>query len=184
LAQVLPEDGGFALLGALVGREAAAGLPPDPIRRLAALVRHRIVDEIAARWRLSNADAARLAALAAPVEALDAGMDAKAQRRALYRQGAALFRDLVPLAWAEAHLAGAADDAPWRAMLEEAARWTPKRLPVKGADALALGVPAGPELGRLIRAVEDWWIDQDFRPGRKATLSALEAFARESGKQA
>jgi poly(A) polymerase len=184
LAQVLPEDGGFALLAALIGREAAATLEPDPTRRLAGLVRHRIVDEMAARWRLSNADAARLAALAEPAEALDAGMDAKAQRRALYRQGAELFRDLALLAWAEARLAGAADDAPWRAMLEEAARWTPKRLPVKGADALALGVPAGPELGRLLEAVEHWWIDQDFEPGRKATLSTLEAFARASGKQA
>ncbi|MGD9537617.1 MAG: CCA tRNA nucleotidyltransferase [Alphaproteobacteria bacterium] len=184
LAEVLPEDGAFALLASLIEGEAEAAMPADAIRRLAALVRHRNVGGIATRWRLSNADAARLAALAGPAEPLDAALDAKAQRRALYRRGADLFRDLVLLAWAEARLAGQAYDAPWRAMLDEASRWVPKQLPVKGADALKLGVSPGPELGRLIKAVEDWWIGQDFAPGRKATLDALERLARAPGEPA
>lgn len=174
LAQILPEDGAFDRLRALVAREAAASLPADPIRRLAALVRGRATGEIAARWRLSNADAERLAALAAPVDTLDAGVDARAMRRVLYRRGALLGRDLALLAWAENN---APDERPWRAMLDEAARWEPRELPIKGADVMALGVPKGPEVGRLLSAVEDWWLGRDFAPDRAACLVELKRLA-------
>jgi poly(A) polymerase len=146
-----------------------------------------MTDQIAVRWRLSNNDGERLAALAEPVERLVESMDAKAQRRALYRRGAALFADLVLLAWAEWRLAGAraerrqtgvSNGAPWRAMLDEAARWVPRELPIKGADALALGVPHGPEVGQLLAEVEQWWIDEDFKPDRKQALEKLAALSR------
>jgi poly(A) polymerase len=174
LKQVLPEDGAFDLLRTLIARERASSHKPNSTRRLAALVRGRITDEIVVRWRLSNADAARLAALAEPVERIDASVDARAVRRLLYRRGAELVRDLALLAWAEA---GACDEAPWRVMLSEATRWTPKELPVKGADVLALKIPPGQAVGRLIAAVEQWWIDEDFKPDRSATLKKLAEFA-------
>ncbi len=177
LAHVLPEDGALDRLRALVARERAGDQSADAIRRLAALVRGRVTDELAVRWRLSNADAARLAALAGPIERLDAGFDARALRPVLYRRGAALTRDLVLLAWAEA---GATDDAPWRAMLDEAARWVPRELPIKGADALKLGVPPGPQVGQLLAEIEQWWIEQDFVPDRKDLLEKLAALARKS----
>lgn len=176
LAQVLPEDGAFERLCALIARERAVGRPAEWVRRLAALIRGRSSAAIAARWRLSNADAARLAVLCQPVEHLDAALDARAVRRALYRRGADLVRDLALLAWAEA---AATDDAPWRALLDEAARWTPKEFPLKGADALALGVPPGPAVGALLAAVEQWWIEEDFRPDRAETLARLSALARD-----
>lgn len=180
LAQVLPEDGAFERLRALVKCERAASEPPDSIRRLAGLVRGRATEPIAARWRLSNADAARLAALSRLLEPLDASKDARAVRRALYRRGAELVRDFALLAWAEAAPAGATNDTPWRTVLAEAARWTPKELPIKGADALALGVPSGPAVGRLIAAVEQWWIEEDFKPERAEALAKLAGLARPS----
>ncbi|MSO70295.1 MAG: CCA tRNA nucleotidyltransferase [Alphaproteobacteria bacterium] len=175
LAQILPEDGSFDLLRALIACEEAAGLKPDSIRRLAALVRGRATEPLAARWRLSNGDAARLAALAVPVERLDQSFDARAMRRVLYRRGAELTRDLVLLAWAEA---GATKDAPWRVMFDEALRWLPRELPIKGADVLALGVAPGPAVGELLASVEQWWIEEDFKPTRKEALAKLAALAR------
>ena len=169
LAQILPEDGAFDLLRALVSCEQTASEPADSIRRLAALVRGRPTAEIAARWRLSNADAERLEALAAPVERIDAPLEARATCRLLHRRGGVLGRDLALLAWAET----GGNVEPWRAMLDEAARWSPKDLPIKGADVLALGVPKGPEVGRLLEAVETWWIEQDFAPNRAACLAEL-----------
>ena len=169
LAQVLPEDGAFDLLRALVACERETGEPADSIRRLAALIRGNSSVELAARWRLSNADAERLEALAAPVERIDEPLDARATRRLLYRRGATLARDLALLAWAE--IGG--DAQSWRAALNEAARWLPKELPIKGADVMALGVPKGPEIGRMLAAVEDWWIAQGFAPDRAACLAEL-----------
>ncbi|HKO08918.1 MAG TPA: CCA tRNA nucleotidyltransferase, partial [Alphaproteobacteria bacterium] len=69
----------------------------------------------------------------------------------------------------------------WREHLAAAASWTPRRLPVKGRDALRLGVPAGPKVGRLIAALEAWWIEEDFRPTREACLAKLKELAQSEG---
>jgi poly(A) polymerase len=44
-------------------------------------------------------------------------------------------------------------------------------MPLGGTDVLALGVPAGPRVGVILKRFEDWWIGQDF-PGDFATLRA------------
>ena len=176
LAAILPEAPGTALLTRLVAVEAEAGFDADPIRRLGALVASATAAEaVAGRWRLTGAEGARLAALAAPAVALAPGLDRRAQRWALYRLGRAQFRDLALLAWAARGEGGA-----FRAMLETADAWEGPRLPVRGADVLALGVEAGPEVGRLLAAVEAWWMARDFTPDRAAALARLAALAAES----
>jgi poly(A) polymerase len=74
----------------------------DAIRRLASLLPHETATAltVAERLRLSNADRDRLAALASPANAIAPPLDEPAQRRALHRLGAPLFRDLVLLDWA------------------------------------------------------------------------------------
>jgi poly(A) polymerase len=61
--------------------------------------------------------------------------------------------------------------------LEAAAAWRERRFPLAGADVLALGYPSGPDVGSLLRAVEEWWIDEDFAPDREACLARLRALA-------
>jgi poly(A) polymerase len=56
--------------------------------------------------------------------------------------------------------------------------WSSPRLPVAGADVMALGVPKGPAVGALLGEVEKWWIARDFRPSRAACLRRLEELAR------
>ena len=162
LAVVLPEAGPFARLLALTGIDDR-----DPVRRLATLI-ERDGGGVADRLRMSNVEKARLAALVPPTASLDAAMDEKAQRQVLYDVGADLFRDLVLLAWAgdgERHA-----DA-WRAMLETANRWDDPKLPIRGQDVVELGVPKGPEVGRVVDAVEAWWRAEDFKPDRDACLA-------------
>jgi poly(A) polymerase len=89
-------------------------------------------------------------------------------RAALYRLGTSLFIDRVLL---EA-------PADWQAALALARRWTPPVLPVSGADALALGLKPGPQVGALLEAVERWWIAGDFSADRAACLAELERLAR------
>ena len=185
VAHFLPEADGVAPLRALVTLE---GLGPgtDALRRLAALLDPRQgsegADALALRLRFSNAERERLVALAAPAEVPQPEMSEKVQRLLLYRLGAARFRDLALLAWA--HEIARSGPSPrrateaWREHLAAAASWTPRRLPVKGRDALRLGVPAGPKVGRLIAALEAWWIEEDFRPTREACLAKLKELAQ------
>ena len=176
LAAILPEALGTALLARLVAVEAEAGFAADPIRRLGALVLNTAAAEaVAERWRLTGAEGARLTALAAPATALAPSLDRRAQRRALYRIGRARFRDLALLAWA-----ARGEGEAFRTMLEIADAWEEPRLPVRGADVLALGIEAGSEVGRLLAAVEAWWVAQDFAPDRAAALARLAALAADA----
>ncbi|HLI13040.1 MAG TPA: CCA tRNA nucleotidyltransferase [Alphaproteobacteria bacterium] len=180
LRYVLPEAAGVAVLRALVTVE---GLGPgcDPLRRLAALIDPvggaAAAEAVADRLRLSNAERERLAAFVAPPLTARAEMTAHERRVALHRFGGALFRDLVLMSWART-IAAAGPGAryeveAWRDLLAAAAAWRPISLPVKGADVLALDVAPGPEVGRLLAAVESWWIAEDFVPDREACLRKL-----------
>jgi poly(A) polymerase len=86
------------------------------------------------------------------------GLDPRQARAALYRLGASAFRDRLKRAWAE-HPEAAPDAG---ALLDYAEHWTAPRFPLGGADVLAAGVPLGPEVGRLLREIESWWIEHDF----------------------
>ncbi|NJR79931.1 CCA tRNA nucleotidyltransferase [Sphingomonas corticis] len=139
---VLPEiDGaGVARLATLAEREAAAGIAPDAVRRLAALVPAAAAEAVGARLKLSNADRRRL--LAATAGAGDEGPRALA-----YRVGAEIARDRLLLADADvAPLAG----------------WTPPALPLSGGALVARGLAKGPDVARALKAVETRWIAEGF----------------------
>ena len=133
---------------------------------------------VARRLRLSRDQRERLADLADPPVGLAVGIGPRALRRVLYRLGAARVRDLVLLDWAARRSGG---QGPGHGLLDEAleevARWQPKALPVQGRDLKNLGLPTGPEVGRLLTQVEDWWIAQDFHPDREACLERLRQLA-------
>jgi len=152
LTAVLPESAGLARLRRLIALEPAA----DPIRRLAALIA-RDAGAVADRLKLSGVQRERLEALLAkPAIVLDA--DRAAQRRALYRWGAAVYADRVLLA-------AAARPRPRgvRRLLRLAQSWKSPRFPLRGRDLLAAGVAPGPQVGALLAALEAWWIKGDFR---------------------
>jgi len=43
---------------------------------------------------------------------------------------------------------------------------------------MALGLPAGPRVGELLRALEEWWIAGDFAADEAALRAKLEEMAR------
>jgi poly(A) polymerase len=182
LQPILPELTEIERLRMLVLIEDETG-NRDAIRRLAALLPRdpAAALAVAQRLRLSNADRDRLAALASPANELAAPLDERAQRKALHRLGVGLFRDLVLLGWADHP--GAAKRH--RALLAAADAWVPVVLPVKGQDLLDLGLPPGPEVGRLLAQIEQWWEEGDYRATREDCLSkarALIAANRVGGK--
>lgn len=166
LAEAAPGAENSKVLGVLVGLEPE----PDSLRRLAALLRpHSDTAALAAHLRLSRAEQDRLEALVAPSGAFTADTDAPALRRVLNRDGVERVTDWLLLAQAEE--GGATESTA--AALAVVRAWRSVTLPVKGADALALGLEPGPTVGEAIRAVENWWIDEDFAPNREACLDKL-----------
>lgn len=162
LGVLLPQARRLDRLEGLIRLEAA----PDAIRRLAALLAG---DGASAteRLKLSTADRDRLLALEAAAP-LDLAADDRAQRRLAWRLGAELYRDAVLLTAAEGN-----DAARVRHLLELAEACRALRFPLQGRDVTALGVPAGPEIGRLLKEVEEWWIAGDFQADRRAALAEL-----------
>lgn len=153
--------GNVVLLRRLADIEKALGRGADPLLRLAALTGGgRELSALGARLRLSNAESERLARLILPDPAFDPMTEEREARAFVYRFGIEAFRDGVLLAWARSD--AAPDDARWRNRFTLPDRWAVPKLPVRGADLLARGLAEGPAVGRIVRAFEDWWIEEDF----------------------
>lgn len=164
LAQVLPEAANLPRF------EAVAALDTDPMLRLAALLDGPA--GVAERLRLSNAQRDRLAAALAADPPVTARMGEPAARRALYAIGWQAFVDRLRLA--QAGQAGNPE-----ALIAALDGWRRPVLPISGKDVVALGVEAGPRVSEILKAVEAWWINNDF-PEEAAVRAHLGQAARPS----
>ncbi|PTW50517.1 CCA tRNA nucleotidyltransferase [Rhodovulum kholense] len=153
LARTLPGADPRAL-PVLVALEQAEGLPPDPVRRLAALGG----EAPARRLRLSKAEARRLERLTGA-----AGQMAGAAELA-YRLGPDIAREAVAL-----RSAALGQPLP-RDLTSELARGAAARFPLSAADLMP-GYD-GAALGAALKRLEADWIASGFR------LSAAELIAR------
>ena len=170
LGLVLPAVPRLALLDRVAALETALGIDGDAMLRLAALAVElpEDADRLRERLHLSNSEHATLRAMLEPVG--PAG-DEAADRARLYADGASAYRERTLIGWARS-AAGTADRA-WRARYDLPDRWQPPRFPLGGADVMALGVPSGPRVGELLRALEAWWIGENFAPDAAALRGKL-----------
>jgi len=155
LAEILPEGDPKALT-ALTMQERGQHVAPDSIRRLAALLPADVplAEQIAARFRLSGAQKKRL--VAAARRETDPG-DARALA---YRLGREEALDRLLMA--------GADVAPLDG-------WDIPQFPLKGGEIVARGVKAGPDVARILQAVEARWVTEGFPgPDRIEALLAEE----------
>ena len=157
-------------LAAMIEVERLLGLPADAMRRLAALAVAVTEDakRVAARLRLSNAEAKALDSMGHRWWRL-AGMDEATARRRLYRLGEEAYRDRLMLAWARA---GGGDTASWRPMADLPQRWSAPKFPLKAADFIARGIAEGPALGHVLAIAEDAWLAAGF-PLEASALSGI-----------
>jgi poly(A) polymerase len=162
---LLPQVLGLAprpgLLARLAAIEAALGREPDAVLRLAILTVEipEDAEHLQRRLRLSNEESARLMR-AADRTLIGPSTSERAAKAYLYANGSAAYRDHVLLAWARSADPPGSD--AWRERLLLADRWHPPRFPIGGADVMALGVPADPRVGELLRKLEAMWIEGDF----------------------
>lgn len=180
LTVVLPETEkwGVDTTPGLVTAEAKFGWKPDPLLRLSAIVppdadRLRAMAE---RLRLSIAERDSLIAHAdcPPVgdETSSAQLDVL-----LYRQGLQGVTARLKIAIAKLADSERPDDLAkvgrLNKLLTRASAWARPVMPVKGADLLATGIAAGPEIGQRLSRLEDAWIASGFRLSREDLLATL-----------
>ena len=177
LSELLPGALQLPRLERLLEIDADNFSPCDRVLRLAALLpedgeaAHAAADAL----KLSNADRTRLEQ-ALSGERIAAHLSAKDARRLLYRIGVARFRDKIWLAWAGAPKG--ANAIQWRMLLTMADNWQRPRFPLTGLDVMQAGVPEGPEVGRVLAQVEDWWVGGDFASDEGALRDRLRAAIR------
>jgi poly(A) polymerase len=151
----------------------------DAMLRLAALLpddadaAHAVSDVL----KLSNAERLRLEQ-ALNGQTLPDALSAKQARALLYRIGVARLRDKVLLHWASLPKGGGA----WRMVLEMADNWQRPRFCLTGRDVIRAGVPEGPEVGRILAQVEDWWVGGDFAADEGALHDRLKAVIDREGR--
>jgi len=163
LETVLPHQLNFARLEHLAKNDSDAFLTPDPLLRLAALLPSdaSVARAVAERWKLSNAQSERLEDVAGAEEKIVSYLSIKEVRKLLYRLGPARFRDRAYLKWAEDPKGSAV--MQWRALIAIADdNWPKPVFPLTGNDVMNAGVTQGPLIGKILKEVEDWWIDADF----------------------
>ncbi|WP_019517023.1 CCA tRNA nucleotidyltransferase [Sphingomonas sp. Mn802worker] len=145
---ILPEidAAGVARLHELAEREVGAGVAPDAIRRLAALVPADTAESVGARMKLSSADRKRLTLAGA-------GIGSEGARGLAYRHDVGIALDRLLLA--------GADVSP---LLD----WVAPCLPVGGGELVARGLSKGPLVAQTLKRVEARWIAEGF-PDRVRT---------------
>jgi poly(A) polymerase len=146
-APVVPEVDDVERLSKLVAAERKAGIAPDPLRRLAALLPADpdVAADVAGRLKLSNKARKRL------ISAADSSLGLN-PRALAYRVGVEHAVDRLLLA-------GGTEEA------RDVAGWTPPRLPISGGALIRMGVPEGPEVARMLRRIEDGWEAAGFPSG-------------------
>lgn len=152
----------------LVEIEAALDREPSAILRLAALAVFVPEDakRLARRFKLSNAEQALLALAGAPFD--EALPDEAAAKRKLYRLGPDDYAARALLAWATR--AAPATDPDWQRAATLTGSWEAPVFPLRGPDITALGKFSGPEIGDMLRAVEQRWIAGGFAEDREGLL--------------
>lgn len=162
-APVLPEIANADRLAQLADREAEAGIVPDAIRRLAALLPADpvVAEQVGARLKLSNLQRRRLAGAAIAAEG--------APRPLAYRIGAESAIDRLLLSGRPI-----GDVAEIRG-------WEIPAFPLSGGAIVRRGVGAGPAVARLLRVIEDQWVAEGFPDSARAEAIADTVVAQAAG---
>jgi poly(A) polymerase len=188
LTKVLPESEkwGIDAIHGLVSAERDFGWAADAMLRVEAIVPPDAerMKALAERLKLSNAEAERLTSWAS-APGVEPAATESGLAKTLYRIGRQPMLDRLRLSLASARARAASDDAAlieaggYSRLLKFAQTWEAPKFPLKGADLQKIGVPAGPAMGKLLKRLEEEWIEAGFRPDGGALLERAAKYSRE-----
>jgi len=115
-------------------------------------------DGVGLKLRLSNAEKAIRSSALNGAKLISPNLCEPEIRVLIYKLGKDVFHDAIAIACAMGDL----ETTEYKRMLSVADAWMAPEFPVSGRHILAVGVPAGPEVARLLSEVERQWIDEGF----------------------
>jgi poly(A) polymerase len=97
---------------------------------------------------------------------------AKERKVVLYQLGKQAYSDSIRLAWTRS--TATVSDRRWKSLWLFGRKTELPRFPVTGDDLKLLGIDAGPQMGAILRMLEDWWTAAGFPEDKRALLRRLE----------
>ena len=166
----LPEATNISALENLVQLETKFDSPAFALRRLAALleVTPAGLQHVLKQLKLSNDQAAQLTAMMNPDGGVTLDISSHAAHRLVYKNGNDAVRNQILLTAARS---GEKDGV--KRLYDIATGFRPPAFPLRGDDVIKLGRKPGPDIGRVLELIEEWWVDEDFKPDREACLERL-----------
>ena len=168
----LPEATNIAALENLVQLEKHYECPAFALRRLAALLEVTLagLPSVAQGLKLSNEQTAQLTMMMNADAKVSLQMSEAAVRKFVYKRGNDAARNVLLLAAARA-----GEKESLKPLYHIATSFRAPAFPLRGDDALKNGMKPGPDVGRVLEGIEEWWIAEDFKPNRTACLERLKA---------
>ncbi len=156
------------LLASVKARAETLGVDADYTTLLTAAL-PLSADKLTSLLRLSNNQTRRLNELQSATAPSPALRDIE-RKVVLYRMGAETWSRAVLLAWSSL---GFGDDEEWMRLFKLPDVWQLPVFPLTGSDVLAAGVEPGPQVGKTLRMLEDWWMADGFKADRDQLLARI-----------
>lgn len=137
--------------------------------RLAALIGYNlsVAENVAKRWKLSNADKARLLFLCDAKHNIPKNCEEKSARKLLREWGYELFIDVCHLAFARG-----LENSEYTKLLA-LKNWKIPAFPLTGKDLKSIGIEEGKAMGAALKKAENWWEENDYKPSKNTLLEYI-----------
>lgn len=143
-------------------------LPADPVLRLAVLSADW--ESLKTGLKLSNEQAKRIE-IVIGLPALSPDLRRSERHSMLFQLGERGWADAVRLSYARSRTPSM--DRSWKMLLDLPKHWKPPAFPVTGSHLISRGIAPGPQIGQILRQLEDLWIASDFQLDRDALLARI-----------
>jgi poly(A) polymerase len=92
----------------------------------------------------------------------------------LYKYGRAITAQALMFGLAKGRVANEATPAAL-AIIND---WPIPEFPISGRDLLGMGLKEGPNIGRILEKLQEWWIAEEFKPNRRHCLDRAKTYLK------